>query len=128
MNTQPRQTWALIVMGIFAAGTLANATWMLAAPLEWYETVPGVTDFGPYNAHFVRDIGCIYLTAGLALVWALFAGRYRWPLVAVVAVFHAAHALLHVFDTAQGHVSAHHWWLDLPTIYLPALLLVLRQS
>src|SRR5262249_36047357 len=89
----------------------------------WYEVIPGVTDFGPYNAHFVRDIGCIYLASGLALTWALFSNRYRFSLVAVVAAFHGAHAILHIFDTARGHVAAHHWWRDLPTIYLPAVLL-----
>ena len=123
MNIQPRQVGTLAVMGMIAAGSLANAAWMLGAPLHWYETVPGVSDFGPYNAHFVRDIGCTYLTVSLALTWALFTSRHRLPLVTMVALFHGAHALLHIFDTALGHVSPHHWWLDLPTIYLPALLL-----
>src|SRR5438874_302110 len=83
-----KPSWPLAVMATIAAGTLANAAWMLAAPLHWYETVPGVTDFGPYNAHFVRDIGCIYLTAGLALTWALFTSRHRLSLVTLVAVFY----------------------------------------
>jgi len=109
---------------VIAAGNLANAVWMLAAPRHWYETIPGAADFGPYNEHFVRDIGCIYLTTALALTWALVSIRHRFVLLAVVTVFHVAHAMLHVFDTAGGHVSADHWWLDLPTIYLPALALL----
>jgi hypothetical protein len=123
MNAHPQETWVAAILGMTAAGILANAIWMLAAPLHWYESMPGVVDFGPFNMHFVRDIGCIYLTAGLALTWAVLSPRYRLPLVAVVALFHGAHAALHVCDTAMGHVSAHHWWLELPTIYVPALLL-----
>src|SRR5262249_37096449 len=114
-----------VLVGAIAVVSLANAAWMLAAPLPWYETMPGVSDFGPYNAHFVRDIGCIYLTVGLGLLWALFTTRNRWPLLVLVTVFYGAHALLHICDTARGHVSAHHWWLDFPSIYLPVLLLAM---
>ena len=31
MNTRPRQTWALALLGVIAVGTLVNAAWMLAA-------------------------------------------------------------------------------------------------
>ena len=34
------------------------------------------------------------------------------------------HALLHVYDTAAGNLPASHWWLDLPGVYLPALVLL----
>ena len=40
---------------------------MLAAGPLWYETVPGVPDTGPFNPHFVQDIGVAFLVAGLAL-------------------------------------------------------------
>ena len=54
----------------------------------------------------------------------------RWerePLVwftAVAALFFGTHALLHVFDTLRGAVDATHWLLDLPGVYLPAVVLV----
>jgi hypothetical protein len=35
----------------------ANALFQLIAPLAWYDSVPGVIATGPFNAHFVRDIG-----------------------------------------------------------------------
>jgi hypothetical protein len=123
MNNRLQPLWMTVLVGIIAAGSLANAGWLLVEPRSWYETIPGVADFGPYNEHFARDIGCIYLTAGLALTWAVFSPRHRSALVTVAAVFHGAHAAIHVFDTARGHVASHHWWLDAPTIYLPSLLL-----
>ncbi len=39
---------------------------MLVAPLAWYDFVPGVTDTGFFNQHFIRDIGIIQLFLGLA--------------------------------------------------------------
>ena len=74
--------------------------------------------------HFVRDIGCAFLTVGVTLTWAWRTPRFRLPLVGVAAVFFTAHAVLHVYDTASGAVDPHHWWLDLPGVYLPAVALI----
>ena len=109
---------------MFGIGNLANALWMLAGPMHWYTELPAaVPDTGPFNPHFVRDIGCAFLSAGAALVWAAFAPALRFPLVAVATLFLAAHAVLHVYDTAVGNLPSDHWWLDAPGVYLPALLL-----
>ena len=43
--------------------------------------------------------------------------------MAVSALFLGAHALLHIYDTVVGNLPHSHWWLDLPGVYLPALLL-----
>ena len=54
--------WLLL---IFGAISLGNAVWMLADPLRWYHELPAeVPDFGPFNPHFVRDIGCAFATVG----------------------------------------------------------------
>jgi hypothetical protein len=114
--------WLFLVLGVMHAG---NALWMLADPLRWYQDLPAaVPDTGPFNAHFVRDIGCAFLAAGASLVWAAFVRAYRAPLVATATLFIAAHGVLHVFDTARGAVPSDHWWLDLPGVYLPGLVLL----
>ena len=82
-----------------------------------------VPDTGPFNPHFVRDIGCAFLTTGAALVWAFFSPRFRIPLVSIGALFLAAHAILHAYDTLRGALGHDHWLLDLPGVYLPGLLL-----
>ncbi len=41
---------------------------MLVAPEDWYLAVPGVTDTGPFNQHFVRDIELIFLLLGGAFL------------------------------------------------------------
>lgn len=114
--------WLLLVLG---AGAIANALWMLAGPMHWYRELPAaVPDTGPFNPHMVRDIGCAFLTVGVAQVWAAFAPPLRLPLVALAALFLCAHAALHVYDTAVGNLPGDHWWLDAPGVYAPALVLV----
>jgi hypothetical protein len=118
--------WLLFVFGLISLG---NAAWMLADPLRWYHDLPAeVPDFGPFNPHFVRDIGCAFATVGVALVWAALSPPRRFALTAIATVFYAAHAVLHVFDTLRGAASPEHWLLDLPGVYLPAILLLAATS
>ena len=121
-----RQTRAVLaVLGVIAAVATANGLWMLGAPQHWYHNVPaGVPDYGPFNAHFVRDIGIAFVTVGAALGWAAVHSAARYELIGVAALFALLHAVLHVFDTARGHVAAEHWLLDLPGVYLPAIALL----
>ena len=122
----PRHTvWMWIVL-VFGLTSVANALWMLVGPMHWYTDIPvAVPDTGPFNPHFVRDIGGAFLTAGISLVWAFFSPRYRFPLVSMGAVFLGAHALVHAYDTLRGALGHDHWILDLPGVYLPGLLLPL---
>jgi hypothetical protein len=113
----------LLAFGLLSLG---NAVWMLVDPLHWYHELPAaVPDFGAFNPHFVRDIGCAFATVGIALVWAALDPRRRFALVAVSTVFYIAHAVLHVFDTLRGAVELHHVLLDFPGVYLPAIVLPL---
>ncbi len=106
-------------------GNVANALWMLGSPGSWYTTLPGgVPDFGPYNEHFIRDLGCMFLTWGAAMVWAAFRPASRLTIVAMLAAWYGGHAMVHVYDTARGLVGPEHWVLDLPLCYGPALLMV----
>lgn len=125
MTHEKKTLVATIILALLAFGSLANGLWMLSTPLLWYNQVPAkVPDFGPYNEHFLRDIGCAYMMVGFALAWAARSVRVRLPLVVVGGMFHGFHALLHVYDTARAFVDHSHWLLDLPTVYLPAVLLI----
>ena len=113
--------WMLLAFGVL---TIGNAVWMLAGPMHWYTELPAaVPDTGPFNPHFVRDIGCAFLATGVALVWGARSSRFRLPLVSIAALFLAAHAVLHFYDTIRGALGHNHWLLDLPGVYLPGVLL-----
>jgi hypothetical protein len=106
---------------ILGIGLAINGLAMLGAPEAWYGAVPGVPATGPFNPHFVRDVGCAYLMAGGALVWfALRASAL--PAAQAGAAFLALHALVHLWDAAAGREHLDHLLMDLPTVFLaPAL-------
>jgi hypothetical protein len=109
-----------IILGI---GLGLNALLMLAVPAAWYAAVPGVTQTGPFNPHFVRDIGAAYLVAGAALLW--FAASPKAQSAAQAgAAFLTLHALVHLWDAAAGREHAHQLLIDLVTIFVPSALAV----
>ena len=113
-----------IVLGLFGLGNLANGLWMLADPVHWYHTLPAdVPDFGPLNEHFVRDIGCAFAVLGGVLVVAARVASWRIPVLVTVTGFTVLHAGVHVLDTMRGLVGPEHWLIDLPGVYLPAVVL-----
>jgi hypothetical protein len=119
-----RDGWT-VVLGIAAAGNLANGLWMLASPLDWYWNLPAaVPDTGPLNEHFVRDLGATFTVLGVALGVAAVRPAARVPLVGLVMLFYVMHAGIHVFDTLRGLLPASHWLVDFPGVYLPALLML----
>ncbi|HEB91009.1 MAG TPA: hypothetical protein ENI85_15650 [Deltaproteobacteria bacterium] len=123
-EARPEGTIGMWIVLVFGVTSIANALWMLAGPMHWYTDIPvAVPDTGPFNPHFVRDVGGAFLTAGISLVWAFFSPRYRFPLVVAGSIFLSAHAGVHVFDTLRGALGHDHWLLDLPGVYLPGILL-----
>jgi hypothetical protein len=116
--------WALI-FSLAAFGNLAIGLWMLADPVGWYHATPGVPGSGPLTEHFGRDVGATFTTLGLALVWGARRPALRVPMLALVTLFHSAHALVHVLDTVRGLFPAGQWGIDAPLIYLPTALLLL---
>jgi uncharacterized protein YjeT (DUF2065 family) len=109
-----------IVAWIVGLGLVANGLTMLAVPDAWYGLVPGVPQTGPFNPHFVRDIGAAYLVAGASLVWFALDRATRPAGTAFLAI----HALVHLWDAAAGREHVHQLLIDLPTIFLPPALAI----
>jgi hypothetical protein len=107
-----------VILGLALA---ASGLAMLAAPAHWYATLPGAADTGPFNPHFVRDIGAAYLIAGATLVWFAKRAAAR-PAAQAGAAFLALHAAVHLWDAASGREHAHQLVLDAALVFLPAVL------
>jgi len=107
------------ITAILAVPTVVNGLLMLVAGPFWYASVPGATDTGPYNAHFVQDIGAAFVVAGLALAARAWRPRY-WPGAVAGAGFLTLHALLHVFMVVTG--QDHHGAFDLIAVMVPSAL------
>ena len=110
---------AAILLGV-AAG--ANGLFMLASPTDWYFWVPGVTTTGPYNQHFIRDIGLIFLFVGAAFLVGTARPQYRVILWAAPTLWLAAHAFFHFWEVAVGICGPSALARDFPAVTLPAII------
>jgi hypothetical protein len=108
-----------LISAILALLTVVNGFLMLVAGPFWYASVPGASETGPYNPHFVQDIGAAFLVAGLALAARAWRPRY-WPAAVAGAAFLAVHALLHLGMILTGH--DYHAGFDLVAIVLSSAL------
>lgn len=105
--------------------SLVNSLWMLSSPLSWYMDFPAaIPHTGPFNSHFIRDLGVSYLVVALGFGWcALHLGRCH-PVHIGLTVFFAGHALFHLVEILEGHLPSTHWLIDMPVVFLPAILLL----
>ena len=110
-----------IVSALLALMMGGNGLAMLFAGRWWYGVVPGVTATGPFNPHFVRDIGAEYLVVGVSLAVFAWRPRLAWPAVCAAAGFLTLHAAIHVFDAVCGTKPLADVARDFVGIYLPAL-------
>lgn len=102
-------------------GGVVNGVFMLVSPAAWYFTVPGVTTTGPFNQHFIRDIGLIFLLLGGAFIAGAALPRYRVAAWAVTSLWLAGHALFHLWEVAVGICGPSAIPRDFPAVTLPAI-------
>ena len=108
-----------VLNGLFLFG---NGLFMLIAPAPWYHLVPGVTLTGPFNQHFVRDIGLIFLLLGGAFLAGAALPHVRVLLWAAPSIWLTGHALFHFWEVAVGICSPSVIPRDFPAVTLPAII------
>ena len=95
---------------------------MLLSPDAWYLAVPGVTTTGPFNQHFIRDIGLIYLFSGAAFVVGAARPHLRTLIWATATLWLCGHALFHFWEVAVGICGTAALPRDFPGVTVPAIL------
>ena len=65
-----------LLLALLLLVALILGIWTYAIPRNWYDTFPGfgmrwVAPTGPYNEHFVKDIGSMYLALAVLTTVAL---------------------------------------------------------
>lgn len=117
----PRTTalWTAALLGVAAE---ANGLFMLIAPADWYFAVPGVTTTGPFNQHFLRDIGLIFLLIGIAMLSGAARPAARVTLWSLAALWLGGHALFHFWEVAVDICGTGALVQDFPAVTLPAIL------
>lgn len=112
----------LSVAAVMGVGLGANGVFMLVAPLDWYFAIPGVTTTGPFNQHFLRDIGLIFLLVGGAYLTGVRMPRHRVILWGASSLWLAGHALFHFWEVAAGICGPSVLLRDFPAVTMPAII------
>lgn len=107
---------------VLGSAALANGIFMLASPLGWYFAVPGVTTTGPFNQHFLRDIGLIFIFIGAAFIVGTASPAWRPTLWAAASLWLVGHSLFHVWEVAVGICGPSALARDFTAVSLPALI------
>jgi hypothetical protein len=100
----------------------ANGVFMLVSPENWYFAVPGVTSTGPFNQHFLRDIGLIFVLMGGGFLFGAARPQWRVLLWAAPTIWLSGHALFHFWEVAVGICSPSVIPRDFPAVTLPAII------
>lgn len=112
-------TTIAIVLGL---GSLANGIFMTVAPEPWYWAIPGVPDRGPFNQHFVRDIGINYALIGAAFIYGAVYVKQRFLLWLIPTAWLMGHAIFHIWEVIVGICGPESLIEDFAGVTLPALL------
>ena len=113
---------SLSVAVLLGVAMIANGIFMLVSPEGWYFAVPGAMSTGPFNQHFLRDIGLIFLLLGGAFLLGAAQPRSRVLLWAAASIWLSGHALFHFWGVAVGSCSPSVIPRDFPAVTLPAII------
>jgi hypothetical protein len=108
---------------LIALAMAGNGLVMLLAGRWWYGAVPGVPGTGPFNPHFVKDIGAAYLVAGVSFAWLAARPDPAARGAALAgAAFLAAHAGIHLAEAFGNPNGLAELSRDVPGVIAPALI------
>jgi hypothetical protein len=116
------RTLCIGVASVIGVAAEANGLFMLASPESWYFAIPGVTTTGPFNQHFIRDIGLIFVFIGTAFLAGAALPRHRIVLWATPTLWLWGHALFHFWEVAVGICGPDAIARDFPAVTLPAII------
>jgi hypothetical protein len=85
--------WLLGFLGLFH---VINGIWMILAPEAWYAAVPGVPLEGPFNHHFIGDIGFAFLASGAGMMAGVRNDARAATFALAGATWPTLHALFHI--------------------------------
>src|SRR5262249_44982211 len=83
----------LLLLGVLH---VTNGATMLIAPMRWYEAVPGVVATGPFNHHFILDVGMAFIASRCMLAVGARNSASASSFAIEGASWPILHALIHV--------------------------------
>ena len=95
----------LVVAALLGVALEANGVFTLLAPNDWYLAIPGVTSTGPFNQHFARAIGLVFVLLRGAFLVGTAWPQFRVLLWSAASIWLFGHALFHLWEVAVGICS-----------------------
>lgn len=119
-----RRTYAWALPGMVYALWLLAGTAIFLAPVQFHALTPGVALFGPFNAHFIRDVGLVYVASGLVGLYGVWSRSV--PVGLAAALWSCLHALFHMHVWIDRGLPLDGIFLfDLSFVIVPPFLVVL---
>ena len=104
----------------FVGYYLLTGFYIAVLPEVFYLNAPGVEATGPYNMHFVRDVGFAFLTSAAAIAYGLY--RHDKAVMVFGAVWLLVHALFHLgLWVIHGLTSDEAALVDALLVWLPGI-------
>ena len=82
------------IVYVLACYFFLTGLYLLIAPMHFYTNTPGVAIMGPFNLHFIRDVGLVCLASAGGMFWGVKHGIKSTAVVGASWPF--LHALFHI--------------------------------
>ena len=113
---EPRLRTILLVVAVYH---LVLGAFMFFAPGAFYDSLG---KFPPENHHYIKDTSTFYIAFGVGVFIAVRRRSWRVPLLLVMTVEYAIHAINHLVDVGEAS-SDFTGWFDFFAIALVTLIL-----
>ena len=92
-----RERTDVVAAALIAAGatSVLFGLWAFLSPGSFYDVIAA---YPPRNDHFLRDIGSFEVGLGAAALYGARRAAWRTPMLGIVAVQYALHAISHLID------------------------------
>jgi len=90
-------TWLIALLGVVAT---AIGGWLAVDP----ETSPAAA-FPPLNEHLIHDSAAAFLAFGIGLLLAARVPTYRFPVLALAALWNGLHTVSHIVDVGSAETQ-----------------------
>ena len=89
--------------------------------MTFYQTIPGLEVMGPFNQHFIRDVGLAFVASGAAMLWGTW--TCNRGVVIAGAMWPAMHGAFHMsIQIGRGLPGDLIMWFDFLAVIAPAFL------
>jgi len=109
-----------LLIWAFVAFYLLTGVYIAVLPHEFYLNAPGAQATGPYNMHFIRDVGFAFLSSSAAIGYGIYSGVK--PVMVFGSLWLLIHGIFHLtLWTIRGMQFDSAAMIDMMVVSIPAV-------